>query len=70
MLARIGLAMKGIVFLTIGGIALAITFGSGGQASQLGALGAIATTGSGVALLWIATVGLFGLALWQLTEAA
>lgn len=69
-LARIGLAMKGVVYLTIGGIALSIALGSGGKASQLGALSAIATTGSGVALLWVATVGLAGLVLWQLSEAA
>lgn len=69
-LARIGLAVKGLVYLTIGGIALSITLGSGAHASQVGALGAIATTNSGIALLWVATGGLFGLALWQLTEAA
>lgn len=69
-LARIGLAMKGLVYLTIGGIALSIALGSGGQASQLGALSAIATTDSGVTLLWVATVGFAGLTLWQLSEAA
>ncbi len=67
--ARIGLAMKGLVFLVIAGIAVSIVVGAGGRASQSGALSAIATTRIGSVLLWVATGGLWGLALWQWTEA-
>ncbi|WP_308465597.1 DUF1206 domain-containing protein [Rathayibacter soli] len=69
-LARAGLVSNGLVHIIIGAIAIGVAFGLAGHADQSGALSAIANTPGGVLLLWIAAVSLFGLAFWQLTDAA
>ncbi|WP_165064840.1 DUF1206 domain-containing protein [Marisediminicola senii] len=70
LLARLGYAVNGILHLLIGGIAIGVVTGSGsGSADQSGALGQLASTPGGVAVLWVVTVGLFALALWQVFEA-
>ncbi|MEO8907950.1 MAG: DUF1206 domain-containing protein, partial [Microbacteriaceae bacterium] len=69
-LARSGLISNGLVHIIIGGIAIGVAFGLAGRADQSGALTAVAKTPGGVLLLWIAAVSLFGLAFWQLTDAA
>lgn len=67
--ARSGFAVNGLMHLLIAWIALQLAFGGrGGQADQSGALGALASNGLGVALLWATVVGFAGLGLWQLTE--
>ena len=68
--ARIGLLASGLVHALIGGIGLQIANGLPGEADQLGALSAIATRPGGVIALWLVTVALWGLALWQGTNAA
>ncbi|PPI41027.1 MULTISPECIES: DUF1206 domain-containing protein [unclassified Rathayibacter] len=68
-LARGGFAANGLVHLLIGVIALGVARGGGGEADQSGALGALAAQPGGLVILWICTVGLFGLALWGLLEA-
>ena len=68
--ARMGLLANGLVHALIGGIGLQIANGGGGEADQLGALSAIATRPGGLAVLWLSTVALWGLALWQGTNAA
>jgi hypothetical protein len=68
--ARIGLLANGSVHALIGGIALRVANGEVGEADQLGALHAIADGPGGIALLWLSTVSLWGLALWQGTNAA
>ena len=68
--ARIGLLANGLVHALIGGIGLGIANGRTGEADQLGALSAIANGPGGVAVLWLSTVSLWGLALWQGTNAA
>lgn len=68
--ARVGLLANGMVHALIGGIALRIANGQDGEADQLGALSAIASGPGGVAVLWLSTVALWGLALWQGTNAA
>lgn len=68
--ARVGLVANGLVHVIIGGIAIGVAFGAGGDAGQSGVLGAIAATPGGFIVLWVAAVGLWGLALWQLTDAA
>jgi hypothetical protein len=68
--ARIGLLANGLVHALIGGIGLQIANGAAGEADQLGALSAIATRPGGLAVLWLSTVALWGLALWQGTNAA
>lgn len=68
--ARIGLLANGLVHALIGGIGLRIANGQPGEADQLGALSAIANGPGGLAVLWLSTVSLWGLALWQGTNAA
>jgi hypothetical protein len=68
--ARLGLLANGLVHALIGGIGLGVANGSGGEADQLGALSAIANGPGGIAVLWLSTVALWGLALWQGTNAA
>lgn len=68
--ARIGLLANGLVHALIGGIGLRVANGGAGEADQLGALSAIAAGPGGLAVLWLSTVALWGLALWQGTNAA
>lgn len=67
-LARVGLVAYGIVNVLVGYVALKIAFGGGGSGDQSGALATLADDPIGVFLLWVIVVGLFALAIWQLTE--
>lgn len=67
--ARLGYAVSGLLHLLIAWLGLQLAFGAGtGSADQSGALKTLAGNGFGLALLWVAVVGFFGLGLWQLTE--
>jgi hypothetical protein len=66
--ARTGFAVNGLLHLLIGGIALSVAFGSGGKADQSGALSGLASTPGGTFLLWVVTVGLWALGLFQVLE--
>lgn len=68
--ARVGHAVNGLLHILIGVIALGVASGGGGQADQGGALGQLAQNPAGVAVLWVVVVGLWGLGLFQLLEAA
>ncbi|MFB8146736.1 DUF1206 domain-containing protein [Microbacterium sp. NPDC056003] len=68
--ARTGYVVLGIVHIVIGVIAISIAWGDGGEADQGGAMEQIRSTPAGVALLWAIAVGLVGLAVWQIAEAA
>lgn len=68
--ARLGYAARGLVFVTLGLIALQAAF-SGRQAEgQGGALREIASQPAGQFLLVVIAIGLFGYAAWRLIEAA
>jgi hypothetical protein len=68
--ARWGFAARGVIYLLIGGLALQIAFGAGGeQADRGGALAEIAKKPLGSVLLWVLGIGLVGMALWRLSEA-
>jgi hypothetical protein len=69
-LVTVGLVSFGVVHLLIAWIALRIAWGSGGDASQKGALSALAKTGAGPVLLAVVALGMLTLALWQVVEAA
>ncbi|HEY3992547.1 MAG TPA: DUF1206 domain-containing protein [Ktedonobacteraceae bacterium] len=74
-LARLGYAVKGVVYIVIGFLAILLVTGHGGSATdQNGALKAIYGSplgeGFGRVLMIIITVGLFGFALWSLIQAA
>jgi hypothetical protein len=67
--ARLGYAASGVLHLVLAWLALQLAFGgNGGQADQTGALGALASTTVGAALLWVLFVGFALLGLWQVTE--
>jgi hypothetical protein len=68
--ARVGLVANGLVHVLVGGIAIGVVFGAGGDAGQSGVLTAIAQTPGGFLVLWVAAVGLWGLAVFQMTDAA
>ena len=70
MLARFGYAIKGVVYLIIGGLALASAFGQGGQTTdQRGALQAIYDQPLGKFLLAFVAIGLLAYALWSFIQA-
>lgn len=68
-LARVGYVVLGVLHVLIGGIAISIAMGSGGEADQGGAMEQIQQTPAGVALLWAIVIGLAALAIWQIVEA-
>lgn len=69
-LARVGYVVLGILHILIGGIAISIATGGGGEnADQGGALQQIQESPAGVFLLWLIVLGLFALAIWQIAEA-
>ena len=68
LMARTGFAVNGLLHILIGGIALSVAFGSGGKADQSGALSGLASTPGGTLLLWVVTLGLLALGLFQVLE--
>jgi len=71
--ARLGYVTLGLIHLLIAWIALKVAWGIGGgskNADTSGALQTLASTGTGVVLLWVCVVGFLLLAVWQLLEAA
>jgi Domain of Unknown Function (DUF1206) len=70
MLARLGYAVKGILYIVIGVLAAFLGLGHGGSATdQRGALGAIGDLPAGKFLLVIMTIGLFAFGLWSIIQA-
>jgi uncharacterized protein DUF1206 len=68
-LVRVGLVAYGVVHLLVAWLALQLAFGDhSGAANQQGALHALARQPFGRVLLWVVAIGLFALALWQITE--
>ena len=71
--ARLGYATSGVIHLLIAWIALKVAWGIGGgskKADTSGAMQTLASSGAGLALLWVCMVGFLLLAVWQLSEAA
>jgi membrane protease YdiL (CAAX protease family) len=70
MLARLGYAMKGVVYLIIGWLAVELAIGHGGAATdQRGALRTIYEQPFGKFLLVIVAIGLIGFAIWCFIQA-
>lgn len=67
--ARIGYVVLGILHLVIGGIAISVATGGGGEADQGGAMEQIGKAPLGVFVLWLIVLGLVALAIWQIAEA-
>ena len=69
-LARIGLAARGLMYILIGWIAIDVAVShSGKKADSSGALRLVGGSPVGKVVLWLLVVGFVGLALWRLTEA-
>lgn len=69
-LARVGYASKGTVYLIIGGLSAKVSLGEGGSTTDRnGALRAIYEQPFGKLLLAVVAVGLFGYAVWGLIQA-
>ena len=69
-IARAGLVAYGVVYLLIGWLALQLAFGDrSGKPSSSGALRELAQQPFGGVLIWVVSLGMFLLALWQLIEA-
>lgn len=70
-LARAGLVAYAVVYLMIAWLALQLAFGDHqGKPSSTGALRELAQQPLGEVLVWIVSLGLLLLALWQVAEAA
>lgn len=68
--ARVGFAVNGVLHILIGTLAILVATGDADEnADQSGALAAIAANPAGMALLWVMTVGLAALGLWQMFTA-
>lgn len=68
-LGRVGYAVKGVVYVILGAIAVNAATGAGDPEGQEGTFQAIAGTAFGAALLWVVVVGLAAYALWRLVLA-
>jgi Domain of Unknown Function (DUF1206) len=68
-LGRVGLVAYGVVHLLVAYLAVRVATGGGAKADKTGALQTIAEQPGGRFLLWVLTVGLAALTLWQLAEA-
>ena len=69
-LARAGLTARGVNYLLIGALAVAIGLGSRGkEADRVGALRYVAGKPGGAAGLWLLAVGFAALTVWRLAEA-
>lgn len=69
-LARLGLASRGVVWLVVGLLAVQVALGSPAKADKNGALQAIADKPFGHLLLVVLVVGFLGYAAWRLLEGA
>lgn len=70
LLARLGFAARGLVYLLVAWFALSAALDGGQMADNQGAMAWLAHAAWGAALLLIVAAGLAGYALWRLTEAA
>jgi hypothetical protein len=70
-LARAGLVARGVVYATVGVLAVELALGDGGKTTdQQGALATIARQPFGKVLLILVAIGLAGYSIWRLTRAA
>ena len=70
-LARVGLAARGVIYVLIGWVAILVALGqSSQQADQQGALQLLAGKPYGEVSLWLLGIGFAGYSLWRLSEAA
>lgn len=69
-LTRVGYGARGLIYFTMGLLALNVTLGKGGApASPQGAIAAIGNQPAGLVLLWIVLLGLVSYSLWGVIRA-
>jgi hypothetical protein len=71
--AKFGLTARGLVYVLLGVLVIAVAFGNGGagtEKDQRGAMQELAQHSGGLVVLWVIAVGLVGYALWRLAEVA
>ncbi len=69
--ARIGLAARGVIYILIGWVAILVALGKTTQeADQRGALQLLSGKPYGLVSLWLLCIGFAAYALWRLSEAA
>ena len=69
-LARLGYGVRGVIYVTMGLLAVAVVLGKAGALSdQQGAITAIGRQPAGVFFLWVVLVGLVSYALWGVIRA-
>ncbi|GGS20011.1 DUF1206 domain-containing protein [Actinokineospora fastidiosa] len=70
-LGRAGMVCYGAIYVVLAYLAVRVVAGArSGETDTSGALAEIASTGAGLALMWVLAAGLFAFALWQAMEAA
>ena len=70
LVGRVGIASYGVVNLLIAYLAIKVAMGHRNEsADKFGAVGTVASQPAGRFLLWVITIGLFALTLWQIGEA-
>ena len=69
-LARLGLFSRGVMWLTVGLLAVSVALGNNTKADKNGALKAIADKPFGEVLLVVLAIGFLGYAAWRLLEGA
>ncbi len=70
LLAKLGFAARGVVYILVGCFAVDAALHGGEVADNQGAIGSMAGGPLGPVLLGIVAAGLLGYAIWRLTEAA
>lgn len=69
-LTRIGYGVRGLIYITIGLLALGVALGKGGSlTNQQGAIAAIGAQPAGIVLLWVILIGLVSYTLWGVIRA-
>ena len=69
-LTRIGYGVRGLIYITMGLLAVQVALGKGGAlASPLGAIAKIGKQPAGMILLWVVLLGLVSYTLWGVVRA-
>ena len=69
-LTRIGYGARGLIYTTMGALAVQVALGKGGAlASPLGAIATIGKQPAGMILLWVILLGLVSYSLWGIVRA-
>ena len=69
-LTRLGYGVRGLIYITMGILALKVALGkSGAPVDQQGAIAAIGRQPAGMVLLWVILLGLIAYSLWGLVRA-